>query len=157
MDLTFNSPNSRFYTRLVQQRALQASQPGQPPANIEYYKSIWLADQRFSGRYLTGRGLWSTNSRYFAAEEWLVQGSEQDAQASGDRRLVVFDVVNSLEALAATVPQGGIEPLDFEDGILLCRATPAGAPEEMLEVHVASLSPWVALGCLGAGGVGNVL
>lgn len=151
MDITFNSPDSRFVTRLVQPRVFQADGlPGSSAATYSYYKTIWLADQRFTGRFLTGKALWSADSRYFAAEEWNIAEATPDAFGRHDRRLVVFDVINSQAAIAATVAHGTLAPVHFEDGVLLChqsRAEGADAPD-LLEVQVGALSPWVPMGCL---------
>jgi hypothetical protein len=147
MKLFFKSPNGRFSARLDQPRSYQP-QAGQRKADaLHYYRTIWLTDLRYSGRYFTGPALWSPDSRYFAAEEWQVTDTLEQASAQRNCRLVIFDMQHMLEAVVTVVEGGHIAPLQFEQDRLLCQKSgPASAAPQTVEIEMRQVTGWFPVG-----------
>lgn len=147
MDKYFKSPNGRFSTRLDQPRTYQPQGSLRSADALHYYRTIWLTDLRYSGRHFTGPAIWSSDSRYFAVEEWLVAGNLEEASTRRDCRLVVFDIANTLEAVLLVVERGHIAPLGFEGDRLTCHKSLHGSSApEVLELDVSRATGWFPVG-----------
>lgn len=146
METFFKSPNGRISAKLHQPRTYEPRDPAL--AALPYFRTIWLTDLRYSGRFFTGPALWSSNSRYFAVEEWLVpEGDLEQASRQRERRLVVFDVANTQEVRLDAVSVGSLVPVGFEEDHLLCQRQLAGATApDMLEFRLDQVTGWFPTG-----------
>ncbi len=146
MDTFFKSPNGRISAKLHQPRTYTPSDKTLDA--LPYFRTIWLTDLRYSGRFFTGPALWSTNNCYFAVEEWVVpEGDLEQASRQRDRRLVVFDVANTLEVSLDTAAGGQLQPASFDDNLLICqRHLPGVSEPQKLTYDMQQISGWLPTG-----------
>ena len=79
------------------------------------YYTLRIDSLEFGQRLFGERGLWSPDSRYFAAEEWLTTDEKQGPHT----RLLVIDMAVLSEYRGGEAINGYIEPERFEDTTLL--------------------------------------
>jgi hypothetical protein len=106
MDFTKSSPDG--------QQHAQYRFAGEIRFGPAYY-TLEIGDLAFARRLFGERGLWSPDSRYFAAEEWL----STDESKGPHTRLLVVDISARREFHGGQAISGFVQPQRFEDTTLL--------------------------------------
>lgn len=123
------------------------------PDNNNRAELIYLSEIRFGSSYyklkINGKELenrifgdaylWSADSRYFAAQEWLTTNYQEGPIT----RVALFDVVNSLCANFKVVVKGFAQDFNFEKGKLIyMKYYYADSKIVEVEVDISSIVSW---------------
>jgi hypothetical protein len=87
---------------------------GEIPFGPAYYK-LEIDGKTLRRRHFGERYLWSSDSNYFAIEEWLTT----DRAKGPLTQLVILDILNGVEYQLAKTHKGFIKPIQFDDRQIL--------------------------------------
>jgi hypothetical protein len=128
--IVINSPNNKYQAALNYVFEIRFGPP---------FYSLELLNFDFHDRIFGDDHLWSSDSRFFAVQEWLTT----DELEGPETQLLLIDVENERECVLSSTHQGFIKPIQFDgEKLIYTKKYIARGITSEFEIEFLSLNRW---------------